>query len=532
LGDGRIVVIGGTLEDGAHSWDYNYIVNGTFQEVYVNTTGAPANRIEIYDPTAGTWSEVATTTHARWRPRATLLPNGKIFIYQGLTGESPELFDPATNTVTTVASSPLGLRQEHVQTLLDDGKLLVAGGADYTYALFVQYSDFWTTHPVETYLYDPTAGTFAAGPLLSYGRAGAGAVPLTGGSALIAGGALTVAIAGPDSPNGGTAAAEFLALAEVVVPPPVPPPPSAPATDVVYSGPRITHYHPLGAGLIRPFFRTEHGDFASFQGPDLVSSNIGQVLGTGKGTLPWRTELGSDLERLRHGANTADFRELTEVFVRDAIARWEPRAQLTQLRVDPITDPEEVNQITLRAKVNINGSEGEQRLRVDLRRLAERTAADGTRAWAADRSRLPRGMSSIVPRTEPVVQRLKEELGGGLIRPFRRVGSDFNAGFGVAVIRANIGEVFGIVPGTLPWRPELGSELHRLLHQRNTPGVRELARLYVEQALSRWEPRSRLTGIELLEKVGADDNEMVLRIACALGLVSEPVRETIDLSLK
>jgi uncharacterized protein len=51
--------------------------------------------------------------------------------------------------------------------------------------------------------------------------------------------------------------------------------------------------------------------------------------------------------------------------------------------------------------------------------------------------------------------------------------------------------------GELPWRTEFGSLLHLLCHQKNDRVLQELARVYVVDALKRWEPRVVVTSVQI-----------------------------------
>ena len=93
-------------------------------------------------------------------------------------------------------------------------------------------------------------------------------------------------------------------------------------------------------GLLSPFQRDRKRDFASDTDAELLRSKVRQALltngaahGAG-GEMPWRTNFGSALERLRHQRNDAVLRELAHVRVRDALARWVPSAKLVSLRVE------------------------------------------------------------------------------------------------------------------------------------------------------------------------------------------------------
>jgi phage baseplate assembly protein W len=87
-------------------------------------------------------------------------------------------------------------------------------------------------------------------------------------------------------------------------------------------------------------------------------------------------------------------------------------------------------------------------------------------------------------------------LGFGLLRPLRRDRkADFAADGGDALVRSAVGQILGtrasseISQGELPWRPEFGSLLYLLRHRKNDAVLPELARVYVVDALKRWEPR-------------------------------------------
>lgn len=90
----------------------------------------------------------------------------------------------------------------------------------------------------------------------------------------------------------------------------------------------------LGFGIVLPFRRTSDQDFATAGGPELVKSDLLQLLGTVQGEVPWRQKLGTRLTRLRHRANTQALAALARVEVDRAIARYEPR-----VRVRSVTSP-------------------------------------------------------------------------------------------------------------------------------------------------------------------------------------------------
>lgn len=118
-----------------------------------------------------------------------------------------------------------------------------------------------------------------------------------------------------------------------------------------------------------------------------------------------------------------------------------------------------------------------------------------------------------------------EFLGFGLIRPFRRDGrADLLAAGGEEVIRSAVGQILGTVgasemtQGEIPWRTEFGSLLHRLRHQKNDSVLQELARVYVVDALKRWEPRIVVTAVQIGRE--QRDGENVLAIWVRYDVIS------------
>lgn len=104
----------------------------------------------------------------------------------------------------------------------------------------------------------------------------------------------------------------------------------------------------LGRGILAPFRRDGKGDFAAADAAENVRACVHQVLGTEcsiesgnvSGELPWRPQFGSVLYRLRQRLLDETTRRLAEVFVADALKRWEPRVRLTRVdlstrKIDP-----------------------------------------------------------------------------------------------------------------------------------------------------------------------------------------------------
>ena len=111
LPDGRIMVAGGH--------------NGS------NFNGIPA--ITFFNPSTLTWSSGPNMAFARWYPTVTALPDGRDLITsgaincQGCNANTPEIFDPAKNTVTQLNAATIDLPLYPHMFVIPDGRVLVTG---------------------------------------------------------------------------------------------------------------------------------------------------------------------------------------------------------------------------------------------------------------------------------------------------------------------------------------------------------------------------------------------------------------------
>ncbi len=150
-------------------------------------TGPGLASAEVYDPASSTFTPTASMSAARYMHTATLLNNGKVLIVGGAETSTSdplataELYDPSTGTFTTTGSLQTG-RELHTATLLSDGRVLIAGGE-----IASGPGNLQATASAE--IYDPASGSFSATPQpMAAARSLHTATLLPAGTVLIAGG--------------------------------------------------------------------------------------------------------------------------------------------------------------------------------------------------------------------------------------------------------------------------------------------------------------------------------------------------------
>ena len=130
---------------------------------------------------SGTWTETGSLATARYFHTATLLPNGKVLVAGGSNFTSgilasAELYDPASGSWTATGSL-VTERGGHTATLLPNGKVIVAAGYDGSFNPLASAE-----------LYDPESGTWTATGSLANARFSHRAALLPNGKVLVAGG--------------------------------------------------------------------------------------------------------------------------------------------------------------------------------------------------------------------------------------------------------------------------------------------------------------------------------------------------------
>jgi len=165
LSDGRVLVVGGLSVPGAAG--------------AANNINAGA---ETYDPQTGKFTQAGPMAFNRNGHSATLLEDGRVLVAGGqdlgsvpslMVFDTAETFDPSTGQFSLTGAMQAS-RSEHIAALLPNGKVLVGGGYG---------SDFGSAD-----LFDPATNSFSStGPMTSYVTAATAAL-LSSGQVLIAGG--------------------------------------------------------------------------------------------------------------------------------------------------------------------------------------------------------------------------------------------------------------------------------------------------------------------------------------------------------
>ncbi len=136
---------------------------------------------ETYDPASGLWTTNGDLLEPCSDNTLTLLTNGLVLLAGGAdyngSVTNAELYNPATGTWTETGSMSYS-RLWHTATLLKNGKVLVTGGFDFTSGNNVTVCE----------LYDPTTGTWSNTGALNNGRLRHTATLLTNGLVLVVGG--------------------------------------------------------------------------------------------------------------------------------------------------------------------------------------------------------------------------------------------------------------------------------------------------------------------------------------------------------
>ena len=140
-----------------------------------DSDGLPSDAAEAYDPVSGVWTQVASLSVARSCHTATVV-DGKIYVLggnrvypddedEGLNLDCVEVYDPAADNWQQMAAMPTA-RHRHAAVVLD-GKIYVTGGFTSPHQAF-GVADGEESNAVEAY--DPVADTWTTLASLSKPR--------------------------------------------------------------------------------------------------------------------------------------------------------------------------------------------------------------------------------------------------------------------------------------------------------------------------------------------------------------------------
>jgi WD40 repeat protein len=153
------------------------LVTGGYDGIVADAVFAEA---EIYNPATGSWSKSGSMAYGRSYHTATLLNSGKVLIAGGSDSKKAELYDPATGKFSLTGSMTVPTSYQ-TATLLQDGRVLIAGGCEGRPFLCGPYL-------TSAEIYDPGTGTFSRTGSMKAARENAQAVLLPNGKVLIVGG--------------------------------------------------------------------------------------------------------------------------------------------------------------------------------------------------------------------------------------------------------------------------------------------------------------------------------------------------------
>jgi subtilase family serine protease len=141
----------------------------------VLAVGGYNTKVDVYDPATGNWSTTGSLSRARRYHTATLLDNGLVLVAGGAEGRADataELYDSTTGTWRPTGRMSVA-RRYHTATRLTDGRVLVAGGegrAAATAEIYDPITGTWTlTGPMSLSRYQHTATQLLSGSVLVVG---------------------------------------------------------------------------------------------------------------------------------------------------------------------------------------------------------------------------------------------------------------------------------------------------------------------------------------------------------------------------
>nr|WP_295901924.1 kelch repeat-containing protein [uncultured Bdellovibrio sp.] len=180
----RVLNTATTLQNG------KILLAGGATDANNSLTTVALSSAEIYDPELGTWSQAASLSQGRLNHTATALQDGKVLIVGGAINNGASttclntsaLYDPASNTWSAAASLATG-RCYHSATLLSDGRVMVIGGrTENSVALGI--SNYLSSAEI----YNPATNTWTAAASMTASRGYHSAVLLKSNKIFVVGG--------------------------------------------------------------------------------------------------------------------------------------------------------------------------------------------------------------------------------------------------------------------------------------------------------------------------------------------------------
>jgi hypothetical protein len=156
------------------------------------TDGVALSSCELYNPSTGKWQSAPGITYGRFLHTATLLQSGKVLLAGGTSSRYPiifaEVYDPTANAWNPTGSMTTP-RYAHTATLLGDGTVLMAGGEGQPISCGKACTGYVPTSTAE--IYNEATGKFTKTASMSRSRAYHSTTLQANGVALTAGGSST-----------------------------------------------------------------------------------------------------------------------------------------------------------------------------------------------------------------------------------------------------------------------------------------------------------------------------------------------------
>src|SRR3954451_23000028 len=180
----------GALSSGRYNQPATLLADGRVL-VTGGHNGGALDSSQLYDAKKNAWSNAASMHIARTGQAAVLLKSGKVLVAGGFAPGDPaatnggytktaEIYDPETNSWEQTGDMSAA-RYQPTMTLLDDGRVLVAGGSGDT-------DNLGAVPLASAEIFNPDTGAWSDAAAMSAGRANATATLLKNGRVLVVGG--------------------------------------------------------------------------------------------------------------------------------------------------------------------------------------------------------------------------------------------------------------------------------------------------------------------------------------------------------